>query len=158
MAEGDPLLVTFEQVAAAAGVSRALVHAYLGDRRGLIDAVQVRIVGRLDAWVGHGLARAEGPDEVLAAIVHGVFSFVDTERDGWSVLAASGGFDHPAFHGVRGRWSAAMSAADDPSDPAALAAVTALLGAVGTWSNRGVEPATVISLLARLLVSAPPEP
>ena len=138
-------------MAEAAGVSRALVHAYLGDRRGLIDAVQVRIVARLDTWVGHGLARAADRDEALAAIVQGSFAFVEAERDGWGVLAASGGFDHPAFHGVRGRWARALSTDEDPADPHAAAAVAALLGAVGTWSNRGTDPAVIIDVLALLL-------
>jgi AcrR family transcriptional regulator len=131
-------------------VSRALVHAYLGDRRGLIDAVQVRIIGRVDAWVGHGLARSSTRDQALAAIVQGLFAFVDAERDGWSVLAASGGFDHPALHGVRTRWAAALSG-DEPAGDAAVAAVAALIGAVGTWSNRGTDPADVVDILARLL-------
>lgn len=134
-------------------MSRALVHAYLGDRRGLIDAVQVRIVGRLDTWVGHGLARARTRDDRLAAITHGLFAYVDAERDAWGVLAASGGFDHPAFHGVRGRWTVALSIDDDPTDVAAQATVAALLGAVGTWVNQGVEPTTVLPALGRLLES-----
>ncbi|MCU1356518.1 MAG: hypothetical protein JWM89_1936 [Acidimicrobiales bacterium] len=137
-------------------MSRALVHAYLGDRRGLIDAVQVRIIGRLDTWVGHGLKRATTRDARLAALVHGVFAYVDDERDAWGVLAASGGFDHPALHGVRGRWAAAASVDDDPADVPAHAAVSALLGGVGTWVNRGVEAGTVLPILGRLLVEPPP--
>lgn len=153
--------MTFEQVAAAAGVSRALVHAYLGDRRGLVDAIQVRIIGRLDTWVGHGLRRAEGRgrEAALAALVDGVFAFVAAEQDGWGVLGTTGGLDHPALHGVRARWARALSA-EGPSrdrhpgsraDVAAQAAVGALLAGVGTWVNRGVEPAEVIAVLRPLL-------
>ncbi len=167
LAEGDPLLVTFEQVAAEAGVSRALVHAYLGDRRGLIDAVQVRIVARLDAWVGHGLRRATEPRGALRAIVDGTFAFVEAEPDGWGVLLGSGGLDHPALHGVRARWAGALTSTDDRPNSAphavgevasgaefgvevgAQAAVAGLLGGVGAWRARGVDPDLVVAALGR---------
>ena len=90
-------------------MSRALVHTYLGDRRGLIDAVQVRIVGRLDTWVGHGLRRADTPEARLRALVQGVYAFVVAEHDAWGVLGTSGDFDHPALHGVRARWAATLT-------------------------------------------------
>lgn len=148
LAEHDPLLVTFDQVAEAAGVSRALVHTYLGDRRGLIDAVQVGIIGRLDTWVGHGLGRARDRSARWRAIVHGVLAFVEAEHDGWSVLAATGGLDHPALHGVRRRWSTLLSADEQPDDVAAQAAVAALLLGAGPWANRGIDPDEVATALA----------
>ncbi len=148
LAEHDPLLVTFDQVAEAAGVSRALVHTYLGDRRGLIDAVQVAIVGRLDTWVGHGLGRARDRTGRWHAIVQGLFAFVEAEHDGWSVLATTGGLDHPALHGLRSRWSAQISVDERSDDVAAQAAVAALLLGIGPWVNRGVDPATVAEVLA----------
>jgi AcrR family transcriptional regulator len=159
LAERDPLLVTFDEVAEAAGVSRALVHTYLGDRRGLIDAVQVQIIGRLDTWVAHGFGRASTPAGRLRALVHGVFAFVEAERDAWGVLGASGGMDHPALHGVRARWAAAVAATADADTGdgtrttvlGAQAAVAALLGSVATWSTRGVEPIEVEERLLRLL-------
>lgn len=130
-------------------MSRSLVHAYLGDRRGLIDAVQVRIVARLDSWVDHGLQRADTAPEATRAVVTGLFAFVEAERDGWTVLVTTGGVDHPAFHGVRARWAAAM-AGDDP-DPAAEIAAQAAIGAVvlgvGPWLNRGVDARQVLDAL-----------
>jgi AcrR family transcriptional regulator len=138
-------------VAQAAGVSRALVHTYLGDRRGLIDAVQVQIVGRLDTWVGHGLRRAGSTRARLRAIVQGVLSFVEAEQDAWGVLGASGGFDHPALHGVRARWAAALTSDGDLDDLRAQAAISAILGSAGPWANRGVEAAQAEAALALLL-------
>lgn len=143
-------------MAAAAGVSRSLVHAYLGDRRGLVDAVQVQIIGRLDTWVGHGLRRATTPPDRLRAIVHGTFAFVEAEQDAWGVLGASGGLDHPALHGVRARWTAALvggdgpGSSDEPAVLAAQAAVGALVATVGTWTNRGVDPDDVCAVLGSL--------
>ena len=135
-------------------MSRALVHTYLGDRRGLIDAVQVQIVGRLDTWVGHGLRRAHTTPARLRAIIQGVLSFVEAEQEAWGVLGASGGFDHPALHGVRGRWAAALAADGDLDETRAQAAVSAVLGAAGSWVNRGIEPAQVERALAPLLAPA----
>lgn len=143
--------MTFDEVAEAAGVSRALVHTYLGDRRGLIDAVQVQIVGRLDTWVGHGIRRADGTEARLRAIVQGVLAFVEAEQDSWGVLGASGGFDHPALHGVRARWAAVLTADGDLDEVRAQAAVSAVLGSAGSWVNRGVDPADVERALGPLL-------
>ena len=137
-------------------MSRALVHTYLGDRRGLIDAVQVQIVGRLDTWAGHGLQRASTRQGALRALVQGTFSFVDADRDAWGVLGTTGGFDHPALHGLRGRWATRLSADDRADDLAAQAAVGALLGGVASWVNRGVDPNEVIAALAPLLRGAAP--
>jgi AcrR family transcriptional regulator len=143
--------VTFEQVAAAAGVSRTLVHAYLGDRRGLHDAVQVRIVARLDTWVGHGFARARTRDDRLRALLDGLFAFVDAEHEAWSVLVVTGGLDHPALHGARARWTAGLSVDDDPADVAGQAVVAALVAGVGNWVSRGVEPRDLLGPFTRLL-------
>lgn len=135
-------------------MSRSLVHTYLGDRRGLLDAVQVRIVARLDAWVGHGLRRTETADEALRAIVVGTFAFVAAEHDGWSVLVSTGGLDHPALHGTRSRWAAALTA-DGGRELDAQLALAGLLGGVGAWVNRGVEASDVLARLRALLASAP---
>lgn len=144
-------MVTFDQVAEAAGVSRALVHAYLGDRRGLLDAVQVRIVGRMDTWVGHSLRRATTPAGRLRAVTSALFAFVEADRDAWGVLVASGGLDHPALHGVRGRWCAQLAGDGSPTDISVQAAVVALVSGVGGWVNRGVDPDVVGDTLLRLL-------
>ncbi len=142
-------------MAGAAGVSRALVHTYLGDRRGLIDAVQVRIVARLDRWVRHGTERAVGADANLRAIATGLFAFVDADPDTWGVLVSSGGLDHPALHGVRTRWARTLDPGppDGPVDPAigAAAAVAALVYGVGGWVTRGVDPDEVVAILGPLL-------
>lgn len=138
-------------------MSRALVHTYLGDRRGLIDAVQVQIVGRLDTWAGHGLQRATTRGDALRALVQGTFSFVDGDRDAWGVLGTTGGFDHPAMHGLRARWTSRLSPDERGDDLAGQAAVGALLGGVASWVNRGVDPNAVIAALAPLLRGEAPD-
>lgn len=153
LTEHDPLHVTFEEVAAAAGVSRALVHTYLGDRRGLVDAVQVRIVGRIERWVGHGMARASSRSDRARALVTGVFAFVEAEHEAWNVLLTTGGLDHPATHGLRTRWASMLSDGDDAYELAAQATVAALLLAVGGWTTRGIDPMDAVDVVARALLS-----
>lgn len=171
MAEHDPLTVTLEKVAEAAHTSRPLIHTYFGDRRGLIDALQVRLVRRLAEWVDHGLNRAGSAEDALEAVVTATFSFVDQQRDAWTLLVASGGLDHPDLHAVRSRWvqtissheirpggeagSSAASHTDASSGDdqviGAQAAVAALLLGAGGWVARGHDPRTVTIRLSRLL-------
>lgn len=153
LATHDPLTVTFDEVATAAGVSRALVHNYIGDRRGLVDAVQVRIIARLDSWVGHGLKRADSTTDRLRSIFHGTWSFVESEYDAWNVLGVSGGLDHPALHGVRHRWAVALSDGDDAREVPAQVAVSALVFGIGGWTSRGIDPDVVLVALTRLVLS-----
>ena len=154
LVEHDPYGLTFDQVATEAGVSRALVHTYLGDRRGLIDAVQVRVVGRLDARVAPALARAAGTEARLRTLAGEVFAFVTAEQDGWSVLVASGGLDHPALHGVRARWCTRLADGRPGTEVAAQAVVAALLMGVGGWVHRGVDVGEVADPLLAALRAA----
>jgi AcrR family transcriptional regulator len=155
LAEHDPWLLTFDLVATEAGVSRALVHAYLGDRRGLVDTVQTRILARLDRWVGHGFDRADTAPARVRALVAGVLSFVEAERDAWGVLTETGGLDHPTAHGIRSRWCAALVAdvAGDAgrAEVAAQAITSAVLHGAGGWAARGVDPSEVVAPLLRAL-------
>src|SRR5262252_9657732 len=65
----DPAAVTFEEIADAAGVSRALVYNYFGDRQGLIEAVARRASDRLSGRVTEALASTRGLREALAAAI-----------------------------------------------------------------------------------------
>lgn len=139
LAEHDPLLVTFDEVARAAGVARSLVHTHLGDRRGLVDAVQTGVVERLDRWVAHGLDRADDGPSACRALVFGTWSFVEAEERGWSVLVSTGGLDHPAAHSLRARWVDRI--VEDRADRqlAATLAVGGLLVGIGSWIRRGAD-------------------
>jgi AcrR family transcriptional regulator len=138
-------------VARAAGTSRPLVHAYFGDRRGLIDAIQIRVIRRLDDWVAHGLQRATTPRGRVAALVDGVFSFVEQEGEAWRLLTSSGGLDHPLLHRLRHRWAEAVAGGDPALLLAAEAVVAALVLATGGWTSAGVEPSDVTRVLAEVV-------
>jgi hypothetical protein len=85
--------------------------------------------------------------------VQGVLAFVEAEQEPWGVLGASGGFDHPALHGVRARWAALLAADGDLDEVRAQAVVSAVLGSAGAWVNRGVDATDVERALAPLLRS-----
>ena len=138
-------------MARAAGTSRPLVHAYFGDRRGLIDAIQIRVIRRLDDWVAHGLQRATTPRGRVAALVDGVFSFVEQEGEAWRLLTSSGGLDHPLLHRLRHRWAEAVAGGDPALLLAAEAVVAALVLATGGWTSAGVEPSDVTRVLAEVV-------
>jgi AcrR family transcriptional regulator len=65
----DPAEVTFEEIADAAGVSRALVYNYFGDRHGLLDAVYRRNLEDLQEQVDEALLGVADGREALEAAV-----------------------------------------------------------------------------------------
>jgi AcrR family transcriptional regulator len=56
----DPAEVTFEEIADAAGVSRALVYNYFGDRNGVLEAVYRRNLRLLREEIGAVVANVHG--------------------------------------------------------------------------------------------------
>lgn len=97
----DPAEVTFEEIAETAGVSRALVYNYFGDRGGLLAAVYEHTFGdlnaELDATIGDSLA----PEERLRGIVRGYLRFAFDHTDAWLLLQRATGTSHPAVLAVR---------------------------------------------------------
>jgi AcrR family transcriptional regulator len=97
----DPAEVTLEQVAAAAGVSRALVHNYFGDKSGLIAAVYLRSFQRLDAE----LARTPGYDgsgeDRVRATVDGYLRFARANQAAWALIATAEAIVHPEVQAAR---------------------------------------------------------
>jgi AcrR family transcriptional regulator len=65
----DPSEVTFEQIADAAGVSRALVYNYFGDRQGVLEAVARRSADQLDTQVRDALSTTRGRRSALHEMV-----------------------------------------------------------------------------------------
>ena len=143
-----------EGVAKAAGTSRPLVHSYFTDRRGLLDAIHIRIIRRLDDWVFHGLERADTTHARIAALVNGVMSFIDQESQAWGILSTSGGYDHPAFHRLRARWVDSLVDGNPDRMIPAQVVVSALVLTGGSWVTAGTEPVAVVRVLAPLVTTA----
>jgi len=97
----DPGEVSFEEVAEAGGVSRALVYAYFGDRGGLIAAVYLHNLEQLDRELGRALDDRL-PDEVrLRRIIRRYLLFARDNEASWNVIAAAGALQHPAIQAAR---------------------------------------------------------
>lgn len=151
----DPSDVAIEEVASAGGVSRALVYAYFGDRGGLLAAVYLHNLQRLDREVGRALDDRL-PDELrLRRLVRRYLLFARDNRESWDLMVATGAILHPAIQGARRARieRIASSWAAEPSARLIAHSVVGLLEA-GTqdWIDHrdcGIERATDV-LLAML--------
>ncbi len=148
----DPSEVSFEEVAEAGGVSRSLVYAYFGDRGGLIAAVYLHNLERLDAELGRALD-ARLPDEVrLRRLVRRYLLFARDNRASWDLMAAAGALQHPAVQGARRARieRIAQAWADEPAARLIARGVVGLLEAGAQdwidYRDCGIERATDILL------------
>jgi AcrR family transcriptional regulator len=83
----DPVEVTFEEIADAAGVSRALVYNYFGDRNGVIEAVYRRNVEMLRTRVRKVLEATRGREPALKAAVRVHLEFATDDPFGYRFAA-----------------------------------------------------------------------
>lgn len=148
----DPTEVSFEEVAEAGGVSRSLVYAYFGDRGGLIAAVYLHNLERLDAELGRALDERL-PDEVrLRRLIRRYLLFARDNRASWDLMAAAGALQHPAIQGARRARIERIAAAwaDEPSARLIARGVVGLLEAGAQdwvdYRDCGIERATNVLL------------
>jgi AcrR family transcriptional regulator len=94
----DPAEVTFEEIADAAGVSRALVYNYFGDRHGLLEAVYLRNVALLHDRVGMALTTAKGRNEALEWAVREHVQFAAEDPSGFRYAAGEVAFARLSEH------------------------------------------------------------
>jgi AcrR family transcriptional regulator len=100
-ASRDPGDVTFEQVAEAAGVSRALVYNYFGDKGGLIAAVYLRSFERLDVALLQAFTTTPvGPDR-LRAIIAAYLDFASDNAGVCHLISAAEANIHPLVQRAR---------------------------------------------------------
>lgn len=148
----DPNDVSFEEVAEAAGVSRSLVYAYFGDRGGLIAAVYLHNLERLDAELGRALDERL-PDEVrLRRLIRRYLLFARDNQASWRLMVTAGALQHPAVQAARRARieRIARSWADEPSARLIARAVVGLLEAGAQdwidYRDCGIERATNVLL------------
>lgn len=148
----DPSEVRFEEVAEAAGVSRSLVYAYFGDRGGLIAAVYLHNLERLDAELGRALESAL-PDEVrLRRLIRRYLLFARDNQASWNLMAAAGALQHPAIRAARRARIERIAAAwaDHPAGRLVAHSVVGFLeGGTQDWldyRDRGIDRTTDILL------------
>jgi AcrR family transcriptional regulator len=104
----DPAEVTFEEIADAAGVSRALVYNYFGDRGGLVEAVYRRSVGLLTQRAGEALSTTRGLEHALRALVEVHVAFAEENPAGYRYAAGEPAF--PRLPELEDRRVAAIAA------------------------------------------------
>jgi len=96
-----PAGATFEQVAAEAGVSRALVYNYFGDRDGLVTAVYLRAFDRLDQELAVAVDPEAPIDRRAHQVVTAYLTFAERNAGIWSLVGRSAAGRHPAVHHAR---------------------------------------------------------
>jgi AcrR family transcriptional regulator len=97
----DPADVTFEEIALAAGVSRALVYNYFGDKGGLVAAVYLRSFERLDETLRAALADVDTPSERLRLVITCYLEFARCHTAAWGLIGTSEATLHPVVQDSR---------------------------------------------------------
>jgi AcrR family transcriptional regulator len=85
-AEGGYHETSLEQVAARAGVSKALIYEHFGSKRELHGALLEQYVGELLGRVREAIAEAAPGAERMRAGVEAFFAFVEERRGAWRML------------------------------------------------------------------------
>lgn len=111
----DPLEVTFEQVADQAGVSRALVYNYFGDKFGLIAAVYVRWALELDRDLAAAFAAGDPPEERLRRVIRCHLDFAARHADVVAAVQSTEAHAHPVVDQARRRRLDRVAAAWGPT-------------------------------------------
>jgi len=99
----DPLVVTFEEIADAAGVSRALVYNYFGDRGGLLAAVFLHHFESVNEHIREAVDAGTPPEEQFRATVRAYLEFAVAHPGAWRLLSVARANDHPAVVQARER-------------------------------------------------------
>ena len=97
----DPAAVTFEEIAVEAGVSRALVYNYFGDRGGLMAAVYEQLLVELDVELSRALVGPLPPRERVRDAVERYVAFARAHARGWQTLAMLAATRHPEVQRAR---------------------------------------------------------
>lgn len=152
----DPHDVTFEEIAHAAGVSRALVYNYFGDKGDLLAAVHLRSLHRL-----HESLREAGPDGVdersLVGLVRTYLEFAESDPEAFRNLVDTEVSHHPEVRAARRRRLERMAAAWGDTAEARVAAsgvLGMLEGATRQWleeRDRGSDITRVAEILVELV-------
>jgi AcrR family transcriptional regulator len=153
----DPAEVTFEEIAEEAGVSRALVYNYFGDKGGLIAAVYLRGLRRLDEALARAVDPASDDADRLQAVVLCYLRFARQSSTAWRLIGSTAAMEHPdviaarrqRFDQLADNWGGTTTARI-----AARAVVGFLEAATLDWIERGdVGLDRIAELLSTILWS-----
>jgi len=96
LADRESTEVSFEDVAAAAGVSRSLVYKHFGDRGSLLAAAYLHDIERLDHQINAALRDCSDDDQRLRSVVAAYLGFAKANRASAKLIASLGTLRHPA--------------------------------------------------------------
>lgn len=97
----DPAEVPFEEIADAAGVSRALVYNYFGDRGGLLAAVYLHHFDAVNARLRAAAPDGASASERVRGIVTAYLEFAAEHPGAWRLLRVARAVDHPSVQEAR---------------------------------------------------------
>jgi len=100
-AERDPAEVPFEEIADAAGVSRALVYNYFGDRGGLLAAVYLHHFDAVNQRLREAAPEGMPAPERMRAVVGAYLEFAAEHPGAWRLLRVARAVDHPRVQEAR---------------------------------------------------------
>jgi len=123
----DPSSVTFEEIAAEAGVSRALVYNYFGDKGSLLAEVYRQAFEDLDRELLDALRTDDRPEHRLRELVVRYVGFARTSTGTWQLLGHVAAVQHPAVQAVHQQRVAELAAALG-AEPGVRLAMAGLLG------------------------------
>jgi AcrR family transcriptional regulator len=92
--ERDPSEVTFEELASAAGVSRALVYNYFGDKAGLVAAVYLRCLHQLHDELKLAVDPSADDAERLRAAIDCYLRFAQRNASSWRLMGHTAATDN----------------------------------------------------------------
>jgi AcrR family transcriptional regulator len=125
----DPVAVRFDEIADAAGVSRALVYNYFGDREGLLAAVYVHHFEAAQRFVVESVDRAAPASERVRATVQAYLTFASEHPGAWRLLHLVQAHEHETVAAAREKLVSGL-ARRWGGTPEARIAVIATVGAM----------------------------
>jgi AcrR family transcriptional regulator len=133
----DPSEVTLEEIAEQAGVSRALVHNYFGDRSGVLAAVHLRCTLQLDEALRSISSDPDGTlDDHLAALVDAYLRIAAANPAAWKLVGTPEATLHPLVVEARRRRCERLAdwwGGDAPARLLARSVLGCLDAAVAAW-------------------------
>jgi AcrR family transcriptional regulator len=152
----NPADVTFEEIADAAGVSRALVYNYFGDRDGVLEAVYRRNLGLLRQRIGSVLVTARGR-KALRELVRVNVEYAIENPAGYRYAAGEGIFNRmPDLERRRIRSVANNLGGDADANLVARGWLSAIHAMVIYWLDHpdGISADRAVELIASFLGGA----
>jgi AcrR family transcriptional regulator len=139
----DPAEVSFEELAAEAGVSRALLYNYFGDKAGLVAAVYLRVLEGLSEEIDAAVGPEAGDvadAERLRVLARCYLSYAAEHASAWRLLGSSLAMDHPSVRRARHeRFETLMRRRGGVAGPEARLTVCAVIGFLEAGSLQWLE-------------------